>query len=106
MYNSLGEYNQSKELYEKALTIFKNIFGEDHAGVATSYSNLALVYNSLGEYNQARELFEKALMIYKKILGEDHESVGTVCSHLALLNEHLGSSQVKSGHAKASCLIL
>ena len=43
MYDILGEYNQAKELHEKALIIRKKIFGEDHANVATSYKNLALV---------------------------------------------------------------
>ena len=51
VYNSLGEYNQAKELHEKALMIHKKIFDEDHADVATSYNNLASVYYSLGEYN-------------------------------------------------------
>ena len=68
MYNILGEYNQAKELHEKALIIFKKIFGEDHADVAASYNNLASVYNQLGEYDQAKELHEKALMISKRIL--------------------------------------
>ena len=47
MYDILGEYNQAKELHEKALTIYKKMFGEDHANVATSYNNLALMYNNL-----------------------------------------------------------
>ena len=34
MYNRLGEYNQAKELHEKALVIHKMIFGEEHADVA------------------------------------------------------------------------
>ena len=67
MYDILGEYNQAKELQEKALIIRKKIFGEDHADVATSYNGLALVYNSLGEYNQAKELHEKALMIRERL---------------------------------------
>ena len=58
VYDRLGEYNQAKELHEKALTIFKKIFGEDHADVATSYNNLALVYKRLGEHNQAKELYD------------------------------------------------
>ena len=66
MYSRLGQYYQAKELYEKALIICKTIFGEDHANVATSYNNLALVYTHLGEYNQAKELQEKALTIRKK----------------------------------------
>ena len=41
VYNSLGEYNQAKELHQKALMIFKKVFGEDHAHVAMSYNNLA-----------------------------------------------------------------
>ena len=43
--------------------IRKKSFSEDHADVATSYNNLALVYYNLKEYNQAKELHEKALMI-------------------------------------------
>ena len=44
MYERLGEYNQAKGLHEKALIIYKKIFGEDRADVAlTSYNNLALV---------------------------------------------------------------
>ena len=66
MYDSRGEYNQAKELHEKALIIYKTIFGEDHANVATSYKNLAVVYTHLGEYVQAKELHEKALKIRKK----------------------------------------
>ena len=55
-YERLGEYNHAKELHEKALTIYKKIFGEDHVDVATRYNNLALVYELLGEYNHAKEL--------------------------------------------------
>ena len=35
VYTRLGEYNQAKELHEKALMIMKKIFGENHADVAT-----------------------------------------------------------------------
>ena len=79
----MGEYNQAKELYGKALIISKKIFGEDHANVASSYNNLASVYHSLGEYNQAKELDEKALMIRKKIFGNDHADEATSYNNLA-----------------------
>ena len=79
----MGEYNQAKELYEKALTIRKKISGEDHANVATSYNNLALVYYNLKEYNQAKELHQKALMIRKQIFVEDHKYAERIRSELA-----------------------
>ena len=43
--------------------VYKKIFGEDHAHVATKYNDLAIVFNSLGEYSQAKELQEKALIV-------------------------------------------
>ena len=72
MYHSLGEYNQAQELHEKALLIRKTILGEDHASIATSFNNVALVYDSMGEYSQANEYCKKALVIREKISGEDH----------------------------------
>ena len=56
VYHRLGENNQAKELYKKALMIYTRIFCEDYADVTTSYNNLATVYDRLGEYNQAKEL--------------------------------------------------
>ena len=102
VYKRLGEYNQAKQLYEKALTIRKKIFGEDHADVATSYNGLASVYNRLGQYNQAKELYEKALLIRKKIFGEDHADVATSYNNLALVYDTLGEyNQAKELHEKA-----
>ena len=102
VYKNLKEYNQAKELHEKALTIRKKIFGEDHADVATSYNDLAIVYNSLGEYSQAKELHEKALMVYKKIFREDHAHVATSYNNLALVYNSLGEyNQAKEHHEKA-----
>ena len=90
VYNSLGEYNQAKELHEKALMISKKTFGEDHSNVATSYHNLASVYHGLEEYNQAKQLHEKALMISKKIFGEDNAHVATSYNQLASVYYSLG----------------
>ena len=47
MYKRLGEYNQAKELHKKALTIWKQIFGEDHKYVERIRSELALVNRHL-----------------------------------------------------------
>ena len=75
MYDSLREYNQAKELHEKALPIYKKIYVKDHANVVTSYTGLADVYDNLEDYNQAKGLHEEALIIRKKILGENHADV-------------------------------
>ena len=33
-YQQLGQYNEAKEYHEKALIIYKKIFGKEHANVA------------------------------------------------------------------------
>ena len=43
MYYNLKEYNQAKELHEKALMIGKQIFGEDHKYVERIRSELAFL---------------------------------------------------------------
>ena len=102
VYCSLREYNYAKELHEKALAIRKNIFGEDHSNVATSYNNLASVYYRLAEYNKAKELHEKALMIRKNNFGEDHADVAISYSTLAPVYYSMGEyNQAKELHKKA-----
>ena len=102
VYYRLGEYNQAIELHRKALLIRNQINGEDHANVATIYSNLALVYATLNEYNQAKDLNEKALLIRKKLFGEDHADVAITYNNLASVYYGLGEyNQAKELHEKA-----
>ena len=102
VYCSLREYNHAKEFHERALAISKNVFGEDHPNVATSYNNLASVYYRLAEYNKAKELHKNALMIRKKNFGEDHADVATSYSTLAPVYYSMGEyNQAKELHKKA-----
>ena len=59
MYNRLGQYNKAKELHEKALTIRKQIFIEDHKYVERIRSELALVNQHLVS-SRAEDRHEKA----------------------------------------------
>ena len=62
-YQQLGHYNEAKEYHEKALIIYKEIFGEEHANVASCYNNLGNDYQHLGQYSEAKQYYEKALII-------------------------------------------
>ena len=102
VYDRIGKYSQAEGFHKKALMIRKNIFGEDHTDVASSYNNLASVYCTLGKYNQAKELHEKALVIWKKIYGEDHAEVATSYNNLASVYSSLGEyNQAKELYEKA-----
>ena len=102
VYDRIGKYSQAEGFHKKALMIRKNIFGEDHTDVASSYNNLASVYCTLGKYNQAKELHEKALVIWGKINGEDHVDVARSYNNLASVYSSLGEyNQAKELHEKA-----
>ena len=105
VYRHSGKHNQAKAFHEEALVIQKQIFGEEHAHVATSYGNLGNVYESIGEYNQAKEHHEKALMIEKKIFGEEHAHVARSYGNLGNVYESIGEyNQAKGHHEKALML--
>ena len=86
MYESVGEYEKSREHLEKSLAIRKE-FG-DRAGEACCYGDLGAVYQSAGEYEKSREYHEKSLAIRKEIgerageascygnLGTVYQSIG------------------------------
>ena len=102
VYDRIGKYSQAEGFHKKALLIRKNIFGEDHTDVASSYNNLASVYCTLGKYNQAKELHEKALVIWGKINGEDHVDVARSYNNLASVYSSLGEyNQAKELYEKA-----
>ena len=78
MYDTLGEYNQAKELHEKALIISKKIFGEDHADVATSYQQLGISVQSVWENTiKPKNFTKKHWQLAKRYFGEDHADVAT-----------------------------
>lgn len=111
-YNNLGlvyqkteQHRQAKYFLEKALSMYKVIYAEEHADVATtSYHNLALVYCIIGDYNHAKVLKEKTLKIQKKIYGEDHAHVESSCFDLELIKTVMENTVKPKGSGKKKVL--
>ena len=102
----LDQNNQAKEYFEMSLAIYKEIYGEHHGAVATSYGNLGIVYSHLGQYNQAKEYYEKSLAIGKEIYGEHHGVVATSYNNLGTVYSDLGQyNQAKEYYEKSLAII-
>ncbi|XP_022778206.1 uncharacterized protein LOC111319731 isoform X1 [Stylophora pistillata] len=85
---NLGELNQAKEFYDRALGIrLKKL--------ASTYGNLGTVHCNLGELSQAKEYHDRALTIRLKILGPDHVDVASTYHNLGIVHRKLGD--VKKG---------
>ncbi|MBV6342278.1 tetratricopeptide repeat protein, partial [Candidatus Magnetobacterium casense] len=56
----LGDARQAIAFYEKSLAIFKEVYGERHPSVATTYNNMAIVYDETGDKQKAADYIAKA----------------------------------------------
>jgi tetratricopeptide (TPR) repeat protein len=85
----IGEYTETRPLYERALAIREKVLGPEHPNTARSLNNLALLLDNQGNYEEARPLYERALAIREKVLGPEHPNTELVRQNLASLEASL-----------------
>ena len=85
-----GKYNEAIPLAERALSIYENVFGNNHPDVADTLNNLAGLYEAMGEYKQVLPLYERALSIDEFVFGNNHPEVAITLSNLAGLYKAIG----------------
>jgi TPR repeat protein/predicted NBD/HSP70 family sugar kinase len=90
VYNDLGLYNEAYDYAEKALEIFKRIYGAKHINTAEAYNTLAVACNKLGKIKEALKYYKTALKIHENQKGEDNPEVATIYSNMAGLAAKLG----------------
>jgi tetratricopeptide (TPR) repeat protein len=83
IHQAQGRYREAEKAYREALTIRRNLLGEDHPETATSYSNLAMCLVALGRHDDALPLLHKALAIQRKAHGEEHRDTALACNNMA-----------------------
>ncbi|MEE1323759.1 MAG: tetratricopeptide repeat protein, partial [Bacteroidales bacterium] len=90
VYATLGDHDKALEYLNKALKIYKEVFGEKHTNTAKSYDNIGVVYNELGYYNKALEFYNKALEIRKPLLEENNSDTAMSYNHIGVVLYNLG----------------
>jgi tetratricopeptide (TPR) repeat protein len=84
LYGRIGEYQQSKTYFDKAITLQREI-GNKH-GEAVSLTNQGELLRIHGDYNQARQNFEIALSLSAQPSNPQLKSV--IYHNLGLLSQH------------------
>jgi tetratricopeptide (TPR) repeat protein len=51
---NMGDYEEAKLEYLKALEIYKRSYGDDHVNYAITLENLSSVLKNLGDYEEAK----------------------------------------------------
>jgi tetratricopeptide (TPR) repeat protein len=72
--NELHYYDESIKYSNRALMIYKKLYGEDNQMIYTgiTLNNIAWAYEKKNDTNTATNYYRKALNLYKGSLGEDH----------------------------------
>ncbi|MEM7156823.1 MAG: serine/threonine-protein kinase [Myxococcota bacterium] len=86
----MGELEQAKQHYVRALSIQEKILGPEHPNVAIALSNLATLHGRLGEFDEAKALLRRALSVHEKTVGLEHPRVAGTLNNLAIANNSTG----------------
>ncbi len=104
--HSMGKYEESKALNERALAIREKALGPDHPDVADSLNNLGIELYEIGEYEESKELHERALVIFEKALGPDHPFVAFSLVNLASVLKKMGEyEESRALHERALAIL-
>ena len=87
VYNSLGLYDDARELFERALAIRRRVLGDDDVLVAESLYGLAGALRSLGDTDATERLLREALAIQREHHEEDDPEYLKGLNNLAILYE-------------------
>jgi CHAT domain-containing protein/tetratricopeptide (TPR) repeat protein len=85
-----GKSAEAIPMAERAVSVAREHYGEEHAAFATAMEWLANLYQAQGRYSEAEPLHKRSLVILEKARGPEHLDVATVLSSLAALYRDRG----------------
>jgi tetratricopeptide (TPR) repeat protein len=98
----LGRAGRAKQLFERALALFREAYGQSHAQTATALSDLGVAESGLGDDEAARQHHEEALAIRRNLRGSGHADVAASLHNLAVVCRNLGDFEAaEAGHREA-----
>ncbi len=80
IFQSLGEYERSRELLERASVQRTTLLGEDHPQALETRAHFAETLRRLGDYRAASEELERAYLLAESALGESDPATAKILS--------------------------
>ena len=71
-YSRIGKFDKAKEHLDKALALYREMYGNDSVQLAFIFSNLAYVESRLGNYTEAWKLFDDGQQLRERWQGTGH----------------------------------
>jgi tetratricopeptide (TPR) repeat protein len=83
---SVGEYEEARTRYDRALAIFEETLGPEHLEVVEVLTSLGTLAASRGALDEARQAWERAKEILEEVLGAEHPEVGKLITNLGVID--------------------
>ena len=69
-FENTDEFEKQRHWLQRALEVFQNMHGNEHASIASALMNLSKAYDNLHNYEQERDLLKEALTIMENCCEE------------------------------------
>jgi len=97
-----GRFKEAVDIANRAVTLSRRNYGEQHSEYASCLSNLATLHVQMGDYSVAVPFFQQALEAYRQSVGEKHEGYATSLNNLAYTYEALRDyDKAESGYRQS-----
>jgi tetratricopeptide (TPR) repeat protein len=101
-----GRYEQAEPLYQRALRIGQQIWGETHSQVASTLCDLAYLSYEQGKYEQAKPLFERVVGLWERVWGPTHPALARPLHGLGMTCRKQGKDeQAERAYQRAYALL-
>lgn len=89
-----ARYDRAGEYYLKVVQMQRELLGDEHPDLASTYNDLGVLSSKRQNYEQAKEYYFKALSIRLKQLGENHPDTAESYCNLGVLYSNLDNIQL------------
>lgn len=91
--DELGDAGQATEALaaaQKALALFRALFGDTDRAVPTCLNEIAVHLTSLERYDEALQNYQQAALLFRPLLGDEHFEIGVNLSNQAYVLSQQG----------------
>ncbi len=79
----LIQYEQALQLYQEALAVHRQLFGEQHSRIATQLNNIGLILYEQHQLDEAEDYFINAQEMLVPLIGDSHPNLAYSLNNLA-----------------------
>jgi serine/threonine-protein kinase len=100
VYYRMGLYDPALPLLEDALELRRQVLGIEHADVASTQNNLALLLHARGDFDEAERFYQGSLAMRRRLFGEKSPEVAASLNNFGLFLKDKGDYAAAESHLR------